>query len=374
MYCQKRSELLAIITPTADEAARRTNEYQDRITVKDVRSFMGYVNFYRSFARNLSTVAKPLFDLTNKSSRFKWESKHQEAFEAIKKILAEDIHLMFPKPDQTFYLYFDSSNLGTGAVLQQLDDKNRLRPLEFYSKKWNAAEYNYATPDKELYGLVLALKHWYPWLYSAKEIVVYTDHKSLRDFSKTQLLKPRHARWALVLEDYRGRLKVKWIPGKTNLVADALSRNPTFQLNEKEMKERVEHTVIPPDAFTESFPTPHELKVLQELDESGNDDELPISPIANITTNGHATSQDVTNEIDESDDRHGSLRHCQAHQKDVTDDKDLQTRILELYHDHPLAGHYGYGGSISANMSRTTPPVVTRVKEIRVRIKKQWVS
>ncbi|TPX36832.1 hypothetical protein SeLEV6574_g07989 [Synchytrium endobioticum] len=220
-------------------------------SVKDVRAFMGFVNFYRPFAKNLSTLAKPLFDLTIKNNFFKWEPRHQKAFDDIKANLLENIFLMFPRPDQPFYLHFDSSDLGTGAVLQQLDDDGHLRPLEFYSKKWNAAEFNYSTPDKELYGLVLALKHWYQWLYGATEVIVYTDHKSLRDFSKTKLLKPRHARWALVLEDYKGRMKVHWIPGKTNTVADAASRDPNFALSEVEMKERAEHQVLP----TEAFPT-----------------------------------------------------------------------------------------------------------------------
>ena len=76
-----------------------------------------------------------------------------------------------------------------GAVRQQHDDCGSLRTLEFLSKKWSSAEYNYATPDKELFALVLALKHWYQILFGAKSIVAYTDHKSLQEFSKIKMLK-----------------------------------------------------------------------------------------------------------------------------------------------------------------------------------------
>ncbi|TPX30395.1 hypothetical protein SeLEV6574_g08613 [Synchytrium endobioticum] len=110
---------------------------------KDIRSFMAYVNFYRTFAPQLSTVAVPLFRLTTKKATFKWKEEQEIAFRKIKQILIKEVFLLFPKPDQPFYLCFDSSELGTGAVLQQKDEDGNLRPIEFFSKKWNAAEYNY---------------------------------------------------------------------------------------------------------------------------------------------------------------------------------------------------------------------------------------
>ncbi|TPX42299.1 hypothetical protein SeLEV6574_g05670 [Synchytrium endobioticum] len=147
--------------------------------VKEVRAFTGLVNFYRAFATQLSTISKPLYDLTHKNTKFHWGPKEQEAFEKIKEILTADVFLMFPDHEKPFYLFFDSSDLGTGAVLQQEDEFNRLRPIEYYSYKWNKSEYNYSTPDKELYGLILALKHWYHLLFGSKHtIFVQTDHKS----------------------------------------------------------------------------------------------------------------------------------------------------------------------------------------------------
>ncbi|TPX46457.1 hypothetical protein SeMB42_g03686 [Synchytrium endobioticum] len=105
----------------------------------------------------------------------------------------------------------------------RFEDGN-LGPIEFFSK-------NYSTPDKESLGLVLAQKHYYPILFgNDQHIYVFTDHKSSRDFSKTQLLKPRHVTWLLVLEDRR----IEY--GKDNVLADACSRNPKFNLTEKELK------------------------------------------------------------------------------------------------------------------------------------------
>ncbi|TPX38482.1 hypothetical protein SeLEV6574_g07767 [Synchytrium endobioticum] len=105
-------------------------------TVRELRTFLGTVNFYRPFVQRLSVTAKPLFDLTKKATKFTWTEEADEAFGKIKEIIAQDIVLMFPDPNKAFHLHFDSSDVGTGAVLQQFDQNNRLRPLEFFSQKF----------------------------------------------------------------------------------------------------------------------------------------------------------------------------------------------------------------------------------------------
>lgn len=291
-------------------------------TVKEVRAFIGFVNFYRPFAKNLSIIAQPLFDLTKKShEKFSWLPEHQAAFDGVKLCLLEDIFLLFPDHTKPFIIHFDSSDLGTGAALQQYDINGGLRPLEFYSKKWNAAEFNYSTPDKELYGLVLALKHWYPILFGADELVVYTDHKSLRDFSKTQLLKPRHARWALVLEDFRSIMKIRWIPGSRNSVADACSRDPRFKIDGAELEERAQQTLLPEEVFE-----PIQANILYEINL--------------IDFEGEEVEEDEEENEEETED--GSLRKLQPYQTDISEDLEKQKDVLSLYHDSILGGHLGF--------------------------------
>ncbi|TPX43284.1 hypothetical protein SeMB42_g04788 [Synchytrium endobioticum] len=269
------------------------------------------------------------------NTKFHWGPKEQEAFEKIKEILTADVFLMFPDHEKPFYLFFDSSDLGTGAVLQQEDEFNRLRPIEYYSYKWNKSEYNYSTPDKELYGLILALKHWYHLLFGSKHtIFVQTDHKSLRDFSKTQLLKPRHARWSLILEDYRGRLKIQWVRGKLNVVADVLSRDPSFALTGKEFEERKSFQVLPDDMLTETEDTSTTAldNVLFEVDKD-------LLEIQDNEEDGSETASDTDGTTSPLD---GSTRYCQPHQTDVSGDSEYQKNILELHHDSALAGHGGF--------------------------------
>ena len=54
-------------------------------TVKEVRSFLGFVNFYRQFIKNFSHLAHPLNDLLKRDKKFIWSNKCQESFDLLKK-------------------------------------------------------------------------------------------------------------------------------------------------------------------------------------------------------------------------------------------------------------------------------------------------
>ena len=321
-------------------------------SVKDIRSFLGYVNFYRPFVSHLSVLAKPLYDLTAKGVQFKWGEPHQLAFDQIKATLTKDVFLMFPRPEKPYIIHFDASEVGMGAVLQQYDEEGNLRPIEFYSRKWNPAEYNYATPDKELYSLVSSLRHWYPILFGAKKIQAYTDHKSLRNFSKTQLLKPRHARWALVLEDFKDVMTIHWISGKKNVLADVASRDPSFNLDEQEMKERLAVVILPKSLFMDTTPGKGSDDIRLETD-SGGKSTFPPQGSTKMLIDPTDSILDTHNNIDEIDDSDNESneeeeddspnpRQCQPHQTDITNDQERKKEVLHLYHDHVLAGHLGF--------------------------------
>src|SRR5216684_7037183 len=52
--------------------------------VKDIRSFLGFCNFYRSFIANFSAVARPLNDLTKKLHQWRWGADEQASFNTLK--------------------------------------------------------------------------------------------------------------------------------------------------------------------------------------------------------------------------------------------------------------------------------------------------
>jgi len=50
----------------------------------DVQAFIDFVNFYRRFIQDFSTIARPLFDLTRSDKAWNWDAKEQKAFECLK--------------------------------------------------------------------------------------------------------------------------------------------------------------------------------------------------------------------------------------------------------------------------------------------------
>ena len=88
--------------------------------IKQVRSFLGFRNFYINFISHYSDIAKPLTKLMNKD-KFEWTDECQKAFDDLKKQFTEERVLSMPDHFRPFQIKSDASKVTTGAVLTQLD-------------------------------------------------------------------------------------------------------------------------------------------------------------------------------------------------------------------------------------------------------------
>lgn len=182
-------------------------------TKRQVRHFLGMVNYYRDTWRRRSHLLAPLTDLTKKDVKFHWGSREQAAFDAIKAVISKETLLSFPDFNKPFHIWTDASDYQLGAVIMQ-DDK----PLAFYSRKLNSAQSRYTTGEKELLSIVETLKEFRTILLGYN-IIVHTDHKNLL-YGK--LSNDRLIRWRLLIEEYGAEFV--HVSGTSNVVADALSR------------------------------------------------------------------------------------------------------------------------------------------------------
>jgi len=84
-----------------------------------MQAFIGFVNFYRRFIWDFSTIARSLFDLTRSNKAWNWDTKEQEAFECLKMAVTTAPVLVSSQDSEPFCIKADSSNFASRAVLSQ---------------------------------------------------------------------------------------------------------------------------------------------------------------------------------------------------------------------------------------------------------------
>ena len=97
-------------------------------------------------------------------------------------------------------------------------------------------EQNYPTHDLELAAVVFSLKIRLHYLYGEK-CRIYTDHKSLKYLLTHKELNLRQQRWLELFKNYD--CIIDYHPGKTNVVADALSRKTAAVMSFQHRKWRL---------------------------------------------------------------------------------------------------------------------------------------
>jgi hypothetical protein len=210
----------------------KVNSIQDLMapkTRKQLRGFLGMTNYLRQHIPRYSHYTAPLTDLLkgDNKKKFEWPPEADKAFNNIKQQISKAVLLSFPDYNQPFHIYTDASNYQIGAVILQQDETGRYKPpVGFFSKKMNDAQKKYTVTEQELLSIVETLRN-YRCMLLGRHITIFTDHKNLT-FEK--FASNRVARWRLYVEEFGPELK--YLPGKHNVVADALSRLPMRETND----------------------------------------------------------------------------------------------------------------------------------------------
>uniref|UniRef100_A0AAV1U4K5 RNA-directed DNA polymerase n=1 Tax=Peronospora matthiolae TaxID=2874970 RepID=A0AAV1U4K5_9STRA len=191
-------------------------------TRKELRRFLGMINYYRDMVPNKTALCQPLNRFTSSKVPFDWLSSDTEAFHAIQKAFAQAVLLAFPDFEQPFHVYADASGKQIGGIIMQ---KNQI--LACYSRSLNKHQVNYTTMELELLSIVEMLREYRTMLLGFP-VVVHTDHKNLIYPTETSL---RVKRWKLLLAEYR--LSMHYIKGTKNVGADAFSRMRFDAMNTK---------------------------------------------------------------------------------------------------------------------------------------------
>ena len=367
------------------EKIKAIREWEAPKSVKGVRSFLGFANFYRRFIKDFSILAMPLVKLTAKGQEFRWTSEAEDAFVRMKTIFCTEPTLAQFDPDRTTLVETDASGWCTGGVLFQFGDDGLLRPCAYFSKKNLPAECNYEIHDKEMLAIVRCLEEWDSELRSVQDFEIITDHKNLEYFLTVRKLSERHVRWSLFLQRYN--FKIKYRSGKENERADALSRREqdlpedasdervqprTFQLLSSDQYEgepvevavmcsvKESLSVMPaevlsenPEALLETYEeesSPPRTE-LEELWKSSQDNDILWNRMKDVVAQGvrkFPPDVEIKVSVSECTVENGIL--CFRGRKWVPENEELRTKIMQTAHDSPLTGHPGRKGTLAILM------------------------
>ena len=211
------------IKPIMDKVAA-IKKFPRPDTVRQLQTFLGMVNFYRRFLPKAAMVLKPLTDILKGEARGKltWTVEMETAFQRGKEAVCQAAELAHPHPKAELSLAVDASESHVGAVLQQRWE-GELRPLAFFSVRLDNAQRKYSAFDRELLAVYLGIRH-FKWLLEGRNFHVLTDHKPLTFALHriTDAWSARQQRQLSFIAEFTSDLR--HVAGKTNVVADALSR------------------------------------------------------------------------------------------------------------------------------------------------------
>lgn len=200
--------------------------YPPPTNVKELRTFIGLICFFRDFIPQRAQLMSPLNELTRKNVPFNWTERQQKSFDKLKEILTSDSVLAYPNFEKDFVLITDASKTGIGGLLAQTDEiTQKLRPVAFCGRATNERERRLLPATAlECLAAVYCCSRFNTYL-SGKPFTLITDCSALKSIlGDSSKLSPKMQRWSLMLSQYT--YNVEYRKGVLNTAADALSRRP----------------------------------------------------------------------------------------------------------------------------------------------------
>jgi len=169
------------------------------VNIKGIKSFLGHAGFYKRFIKDFSKISKPLCNLLNKDTAFKFDDNCLAAFNILKEKLIFAPIITAPDWKLNFEIMCDVRDYAVGPILGQRKERI-FQVIHHASKVLNETQSNYTTTEKELLAIVYALEKFRSYLIGCK-VIVFTDHAAIKYLLNKAYSKSRLIRWILLIKE-----------------------------------------------------------------------------------------------------------------------------------------------------------------------------
>jgi hypothetical protein len=206
------------------EHVHAIRDYPEPTTKLALARFVHLTRWISNHCESFETLASPLQAraLLAKTTVTLTDDE-RVAFEAIRARMTSDAFLVPFDESRMLYVFCDSSDDATGAVLVQKRADGTFDVLGYHSHKFTAAERAFSVREREFLAALSCAKRYRAWFTLARAVTVYTDHQSLATLLSTNKQQSdRLTRWCATLSEFN--LTFSWLRGAENTFADAVSR------------------------------------------------------------------------------------------------------------------------------------------------------
>jgi hypothetical protein len=228
---------------TNDEYIKKLLTYRHPTNLTEYRRWLGLLEWISNHIYYLKELMHPLRDLKKQNVRFKWQPKHERAFNQVRQIIQQTEVIQHPDFGKPFIVHVDASNNSYGGILMQtvedFDSKlldqstTQFYIVDMFSRFWSSGEESLHITSKELLALINAINKWSNYI-SRNKFYISTDLNNIPHLLKLNedkiKLNAQHHRWAMYLLGLN--FEVRHIQGVENKVADFLSRLTKTDINQ----------------------------------------------------------------------------------------------------------------------------------------------
>lgn len=152
-------------------------QIKEPANIKELRCFLGTLNYYQDFLPDFAEEAEPLRELTRKDVKFNWTKRRQTAFFKLKEMINRDLKLGIFDPQFPTILSTDASDVAIGGCLSQMQYGIEV-PIAFGHRTLSPRERRWAVNEREAFAAMYFCEHSEKFLLG-RQFTLRSDHQAL---------------------------------------------------------------------------------------------------------------------------------------------------------------------------------------------------